>query len=363
MKFSVIVAFNNRYELMTHFLESLAKNVDFSDGELVLISDQCKDIHALRYVGQMALKHPWINFISLDQATGYAKANNIAVQHSHGNILVFINSDVFPESGAINALVEYTIEKNVGAAQGKLIFPQNGQVQSTGHLFWRYRNAHVYTNCRKEEPLVCQSGLRQALTSAFTAIPRKVFDSVGGFDEIYYNAYEGMELTLKITLSGGTCVYYADAEASHAVGGSRSNMKFDDNTPAHIFWHRWGDQIKDDLPSYIMPQITADMEREIYYLMNGSSLLDWGKVLKELKLRTAGSYDLPSRFCSSINLYYDLPHMALDAPQPYLFVVDSLSALKGNRNWAEHRQSPKDLVLDGHGVLSPLRVLVGLPPV
>lgn len=223
-----------------------------------------------------------------------------------------------------------------------------------------YHNTHIYAGCAQSDPLVQQSGIRQAITTAFCAIPRYLFELHSGFDEIYYNAYEGMELTLKISKAGKRCTYCANAVAFHAVGGSRNHMEFDNSIPGHIFWHRWKDKIHDDIQDYLSPQVTPLMRERTYFLMQGSSIPGWDKILQSLKLNYSEEFMLPSRFSKQIDLYRDLPFSALDSPQPYLFTVDSLSDIQGNQNWTMVRNHSQDIVMDTHGRICSMKKLNGL---
>lgn len=358
MKFSVVVAFDNEYELMTNFVENLILTTDFSEGELVLVADGCRDRDALSYLHEKAKQFKHIKLIKLEQRNGYSKANNIGVHNSCGEILVFLNSDVFPTHNSVNALVRHIQDcTKIGATQGKLIYPQNGLVQSTGHLFFGYKNAHVYTGCESEDPLVQQSGTRQALTTAFCAMPQSIFWEMGGFDEIYYNAYEGMELTLKVSHSGRDCSYFANAVAFHAVGGSRNNLNFDDSLPGHIFWNRWKKSIHTDIQTYLTPQITSKMQENTYFLIQGSSIPGWQEIIHGVGLQSVGEVELQTRFSTRIDLYRSLPYAALLHPQPYLFVVDELSRIQANQNWARVRNNPRDLVIDAHGLVRTLNTV------
>lgn len=361
MKFSVIVAFDNQYELMSNFVENLAMNTDFSEGELLLVADGCRDRNTLLYLQEKANQHKWLRLIELERRCGYSKANNFGVRESSGEILVFLNSDVLPTKGSVNALVRHVqFCAKIGAAQGKLIFPQNGLIQSTGHLFFGYKNAHVYTGCECDDPLVQLSNTRQALTTAFCAIPRDVFWEHGGFDEIYYNAYEGMELTLKISNSGKICSYFANASAFHVVGGSRDNLDFDDNVSGHIFWERWKTTIRTDIQEYLVPQITDEIRKNTYFYVQGSSFPNWKEVICATGLQLTGNLELQGRFSAQINLYQNLPYAALLHPQPYLFVVDALSCIQGNQNWAKVRNNPRDIVIDAHGLIRTLDRVTGV---
>lgn len=359
MNFSIIVPFNNTYELMTHFIENLILHTDFSQGELVLISDACKDRDTLLYLFEKAKHLPYIQIIELQHQSGYSKANNIGVHACNGKVLVFLNSDVFPTHGSVNELVHYVeTHPEVGAVQGKLVYPQNGLIQSTGHLFFEYTNRHIYTGCSSDHPMAQHSASRQALTTAFCAMPKNLFYELGGFDEVYYNAYEGMELTLRVSHSGKNCLYFADAVAFHAVGGTRDYIDFDDSIPGHIFWERWKKTIRTDIHKYLAAQITNEMLENTYFLIQGSSIPGWKEIIDKLGLRTSGQIELHTRFSKQIDLYRSLPYAALSHPQPYLFTVDELCRIQSNLNWAKIRNNPKDLVIDSHGLVQNLHTVV-----
>lgn len=280
---------------------------------------------------------------------GYGKANNIAVDNSHGDILVFINSDVFPIQGSIQMLVSY-LENNistVGAVQGLLIYPQNNKVQSTGHLFIDLQNAHVYQNCDIEKDIIKKEGSRQALTSAFCAISRSVFMRNGKFNEYYYNAYEGFELTLKITLSGLKCMYYPEAIAYHISGGTRNEMDICETQQGKYFIQNWGNSIATDIDQYIFPQLNEDLKKRMYSVIVLSQLTGWEQILKKLAFNINGNIYRPCY--GEINLYQLFPYSFLDFGGNYLFIVDSIKNISNNYNWIKNRRNPYDIVIDSHG--------------
>lgn len=361
MKYSIITTFNNSYALMSNFVEHLLLNVDQRDGELILYSDGCKDIETLNYLKKKDIAFPWIKlYLSPDQE-GYSIANNRAVQMSCGDILVFMNSDVLPQKGSVERLVDIVASMPYPcAAQGRLVFPQNMLIQSTGHLFCGCYNSHIYAGKRYDDPIVLQGGLRQALTTAFCAVPRTVFLGHGGFDELYYNAYEGMELTLKITHSGGKCLYCPDCIAYHITGATRHTLQFDNEMSGRYFWSTWKERVVSDLAFYLRPQITKDMQAQIYFHIECGGILEWNDILAVIGVSTSGSLKLEDRFTNTINLYRSLPFSALQYPGPYLFTVNDIASLQGNRNWVAVRHNGDDLVLDGHGNVTYLTSLVGV---
>lgn len=359
MRYSIIVALDNNYALINNFIENLLLTTAFkNDGELVIVSDACNNVETIKYLKSLSDKSFPIKVIYNEKKLGYGKSNNIAVDHSQGDILIFINSDVFPMAGSIQHLVSY-LEKNrstVGAVQGLLIYPQNNKVQSTGHLFIDLQNTHVYQNCNIEKDVVKRGGQRQALTSAFCAIPRNVFIENGKFNEYYYNAYEGFELTLKITLSGLNCMYYPEAVAYHIGGGTRDSMNICEIQQGKYFIQHWGNKIITDIERYILPQLSKEIQRRMYSVIVFSQLTGWEKIIENLGFNINGYiYHL---YSGKINLYQIFPYSFLDFGGNYLFIIDSIESISENYNWIKNRQNIHDVVIDSHGNVMKLQEFV-----
>lgn len=359
MRYSIIVALDNNFALTNNFIENLLITTEFkNDGELVIVSDNCNDIETIKYLKSLSDKPFPINVIYNENKLGYGKSNNIAVENSRGDILVFINSDVFPEKGSIQLLVSY-LEKNastVGAVQGLLVYPQNNKVQSTGHLFIDLQNEHVYQNCDIEKAVVKKEGSRQAITSAFCAIPRDIFIKNGKFNEYYYNAYEGFELTLKITLSGLSCIYYPEAMAYHIGGGTRSSMDICEIQQGKYFVQHWGNKIVTDIEQYILPQLNSAIRKRMYSVILFSQLTGWETVIENLGFNTNGYIYQPQG--GEINLYQLFPYYFLNFGGNFLFIIDSIKNMAGNYNWIRNRRNFSDIIIDSHGNVMALKEFV-----
>lgn len=350
VRYSIIVALDNKFELTNNFIENVLKTNDFfSEGELIIILDGCIDYKTIDYLKLIEKQYNNIKIIYNISKIGYGKSNNIAVKNSNGDILVFINSDVFPKPNSIPRLVEY-LEKNqdyVGAAQGLLIYPQNNKVQSTGHLFLDLQNMHVYQGKSIDDPIIYVKDTRQALTTAFCAIPRKVFFDNDMLNEYYYNAYEGFELTLKITLSGLKCMYCPEAIAYHISGGSRNKMDISETQQSKYFIHNWGKYIHTDIDKYIELQLKEDHLNRVYTEVNLSQLNGWNAIIQKLHFEINGEIRFP--IGNAIDLYQAFSYSFLTFSGDYLFIIDAFSNIKNNYNWIENRMNNKDIVIDSHG--------------
>lgn len=357
MKYSIIVALDNDFALTNNFIENLLKTTDIeNDGELVVVLDGCTDIKSIEYIRFLSKQKPYIKLIENDVRYGYGISNNIAVKNSSGDILIFINSDVFPVKGSIKMLAKY-LEDNqatVGAVQGLLIYPQNNTVQSTGHLFLDLQNKHIYQGKKATSSLIKKEGIRQAITTAFCAITKDVFFQNNMFNEYYYNAYEGFELTLKITLSGMKCMYYPKAIAYHIAGGSRNNLNILESQQGKYFIQNFGNKIKTDIDNYILPQLDEECFRNIYTVINLSQLKGWHNVLTKLKLKLNGEVCKPHY--GEANLYLLFPYSFLNYSGNYLFLVDSYKDILSNYNWFKNRSTNSDIIIDSHGNYEKIKV-------
>ena len=260
MKCSYIVAIDNSYSLITNFLEQLIDHVKKTD-EIIVIVDACNNIDTINYLKKNAERNSQIKLIFLEQKVGFGVANNIGVNNSTGETLIFINSDIFLENNCISNMLDLLwSDKKIGAVQPLLIYPQNSLVQSTGHVFSDYRSGQLFSMRRVDDPLIKKSGMRQALTMALCAVKKNVFLQLGGFDEYYYNSHEGLELTLKMSLSGYSCYYCAHAIAYHCTGGARAKVLYDSSKQKAHFYQKWTSKIQYDLSDYLAMQITSEIQ-------------------------------------------------------------------------------------------------------
>lgn len=359
MKYSIIVAVDNSFALINNFIENLIKTTDIEiDGELIIVLDGCTDYTTIEYLKSLKLKN--FHLLKNDVKLGYGVSNNKGAKISTGDYLVFINSDVFPTKNSISKLIEFidVNQPSVGAVQGLLIYPQNNKVQSTGHLFVGLQNYHVYQGKSLNDPFVLKRGERQALTTAFCVVPRFIFFENGMFNEYYYNAYEGFEFTLKLTIAGLTCCYYPEAVAYHITGSTRTNMNIYDVPQGKYFIHNFGSKIIPDVEDYIAPQLTPIMKNRIYTIINLSIHPEWNDIIEHQNIKTNGNIGIHCNDLTEANLYHLLPYSSLDFQGDYLFLVNSLKQISMNFNWIANRASEFDMIMDSHGNVERLKAFI-----
>lgn len=351
MKVSIIVAIDTPFELNNNFIENLLLSIHNLIYEVIIVIDGCENVRTIDYLRQKAEQNSHIKIIHLTEKVGYGVANNLAVENSRYDNLLFINNDVFPENDAIELLVKYLDDNSnnkVRVVQGLLIYPQTNRVQSTGHIFHDFYNTHALEGVSVSNELANTTQERQALTSAFYTMKRQTFIDYGGFDEYYFNAWEAMELSLKIHLNGFRCIFFPNAKAFHTRGGGRSLIAYRNDQQSAYFWSKWGLKIKNDLSTILKKQLTQELLGNIFLVINCSLIKGGEELLEELKIKTSDVIKVYPKQLNSIEFFNSLPYSIITYPSNLLFLCDTISVLSSNKRWFSLREH-SDWIIDFSG--------------
>ncbi|KAB7613635.1 glycosyltransferase family 2 protein [Amylibacter sp. SFDW26] len=357
MSISVVVSILNAPALTANFLSRLAELRANEEFEVVLVCDGDQNIGTQQVIGTYhgSLK-PTV--VVNEETLGYGAANNRGVEAATGDVLVFMNTDVFPEETAITKLAK-TLNDNadIGIVQALLIYPQNGKVQSCGHIFGPFFNRHALMGRPSSSQIVQRPSDRQALTSAFYAMRSSDFQRLGGFDTIYLNSHEGMELSLRVHLDGMRCFYNPTCRGFHVQGSSRQHMSIDERQQLAIFWSRWHDKIQRDLDDLLALQLTERLRTQHYLVINSSTNLLWQSSLDALGVQTEIIAETALRGHSLVLQDTLVPDIK-KARRPMLFLTDHFSHISKNLVWFSERPEQEDLVFDCHGNVIRIRELL-----
>lgn len=342
---SFIISIDSTFEMADNFFDRFLKNQYVQQNEVVVIVDgnYNNKIHTL--LTEISKSNNNVTVLYSDKV-GYGKANNLAVRHAHGEILFFINNDIFAEDDCFEKM-STAIESGVAdCVQPLLIYPQTNLVQCAGTFFGPYFKDHLFDGNKSSSKIVRESGPRQALTSALYALPRALFYDLGGFNEFYYNKLEGFELSYKIHLNGLKCWYLADAVAWHSRGGGRNQYTFDFRQQEAYFWCHYGHSVKPDIAHYINRQMTVEMAENRYYPITMSQVRSWDEILQATKLRYSSFVEMPWIGTDVFNLWNIFPSSLLNSPMPILLIVENIRFLRSNRFWFETRGNKEDIAID-----------------
>lgn len=348
MKASIIVALDSNLNFTENFLYFLCKYQTIQDYELIFTSDGNNDINYEKSIKKYFNE----NYIYIEHKTklGYGVVNNIAARYATTDILIFMNADIILQANCLENLICSFKQEKIQAVQPLLIYPQTMRVQSTGHVFCKYYNTHMYENRNINDSIVNQPGLRKAFTTALCAIYKDIFFKHGGFDEYYFNAWEGMELGLKISNSGGYCYYSPEAKAFHIRGGGRGQYKIDETPQTAFFWSKWGKAINENLSDVINAQVESNDKNLQFILLNFSCIRDFQYIMDKLSL------DIVECLCftelagySKIEFFKTLPYSLLNIEYNIIYLANNFSSIISNSLWFDLRNTYNDIIIDLSG--------------
>lgn len=350
MMVSFIISIDTTYEMADNFFTLFFSHYFVKQSEVIIVVDGNYNlqIHSMLNTIKDSEKNVKVIYLS---KSGYGKANNIGVQHSTGEYLFFINTDIFIEEGCFEKMYDVLHNEIADCVQPLLIYPQSNLVQSAGTFFGPYFKDHLFDGNKIDSSIVNQDGPRQALTSALYAMKRSVFEMFNGFDEFYYNKLESFELSYKIHLSGKVCWYLSSARAWHSRGGGRNLYSFDFRQQEAYFWGRFGNRIKPDITDYLKMQMYEDMQNNYYYTIIVSQIRSWKEILHTTGIKSSTLFEMPWIGPGNFNLWDIFPNTILKSPSPLLLIVENIKYLRSNKYWFEIRNNPNDIAMDRYANL------------
>lgn len=163
---------------------------------------------------------PGLRYHRRDCNGGFIAACNDGAALARGAVLVFLNNDTIPQPGWLDALLDTFSQYPRAGLVGAQLRDLDGRLQEAGGVVfadgsaWNYGRGGVAADPRF-------AYLRDAdyLSGAAIAIPRAVFQSLGGFDPIYAPAYyEDTDLAFRLRAAGWRVLYQPAAVVVHIEG-------------------------------------------------------------------------------------------------------------------------------------------------
>jgi GT2 family glycosyltransferase/glycosyltransferase involved in cell wall biosynthesis len=151
---------------------------------------------------------------------GFVAACNEGAAIARGDLLVFLNNDTVPQPGWLDALLAtFSQDPGTGLAGSQLLYP-DGRLQEAGAVVFQDGTAWNYGRfASPADPRYAYVREADYASAAAIAIPRALFDRVGGFDARYAPAYyEDTDLAFKVRAAGRRVVYQPASRVVHDEG-------------------------------------------------------------------------------------------------------------------------------------------------
>jgi len=169
---------------------------------------------------------------------GFAKANNIAIQHTNGKYILLLNPDTELIGSCLPKLIAFMENNpNVSAAGCKILYP-DGRIQiSCGNLptftsaFWGgqtinilfkkfFPNRNFFGACGIIQEALDTQHEVETLLGACVILRKEVLEKLGLFDDNMFMYFEECDLFYRIKKAGGKIMYIPDPTIIHHAGGS-----------------------------------------------------------------------------------------------------------------------------------------------
>ena len=229
---SVIIVVWNAKSYVLECLESLREHCRHAYGEVIVVDNASTD-------GTPELIErcfPEFRLIRNDENLGFAKANNIGIQHSRGEFVCLINSDVKFTSDCFTPMLKYLSEHPDVSMLGPQSLWPNGEVRrSTMHFPTVWNSFCRALGLHRIFKVPIFSGLEtggfdhrstrpvQVLVGWFVAVRRSAINRVGLLDTQFFIYGEDVDWCYRFHMCREKVVFFAGAQAIHYGGASSSN--------------------------------------------------------------------------------------------------------------------------------------------
>lgn len=301
MKTSIIIPVYNNLEYTKKCLLALRKNTNLDQIEIIIVNNASTD-STKGYLDSL----DFINVTHNNINRNFAGANNQGAKAAKGEILIFLNNDTEVHENWLEPLIrDIGEDSKIGAIGTKLLFP-DGTIQHAGVVISPDKTPrHIYYQANPDELWVNKKREFQVVTAACIAIPKKVFNEVGGFDEKFVNGLEDVDLCLKIKKAGYKVIYEPKSVITHHESVSPGRFKHNKGN-ADLYMSRWKNTKSDE---------------HGYYKEDGKS---WLWILgQDLRSMSYGPNEYGTRplYVSILRWYY-IPYHKIKTILTYLFKGD-----------------------------------------
>lgn len=212
---SIVIPCYNEYWVTIRCLASVLEHTHIPYE--VIIADDCSSDETATITERVS------GIVHIRHATNqrFLRNCNSAATHARGDYLLLLNNDTTVTPGWLAELLKPFADPQVGIVGPKLLFP-NGSLQEAGGIVWADGSGWNYG--RADDPARPQYNfVRETdyISGAALLIPLPLWQSLGGFDELFAPAYyEDTDLCFQVRAAGYKVVYQPSATVVHYEGVS-----------------------------------------------------------------------------------------------------------------------------------------------
>jgi len=223
---SIIIPTRDLSKTLDKCLSSIYEKTIYKNFEVIVVNNGSSEKETFELFDRYKKEYKNFKVINVDGEFNYSKINNIAVEKSKGEYLLFLNNDTEVITPTwINSMVGYAMQKHIGAVGVKLLYPDD-TVQHGGVILGIDETArHAFLHTPRDSygyygRLLVPYNY-SAVTAACMMVSRKKFNEVGKFNEELKVAFNDVELNLKLLKKKYYNVFLPQVELYHYESKSR----------------------------------------------------------------------------------------------------------------------------------------------
>ncbi|MDH3312850.1 MAG: glycosyltransferase family 2 protein [Nitrosopumilus sp.] len=226
-KVSIIIPTKDNIRVLKRCIKSLKEKTNYKNWELIIIDNNSKNKETLDYLNNLPYE-----VLEFNENFNFSKMNNLAVQKTNGDFLLFMNDDVAAiDPTWLHELVSIGIQSNIGVVGPKLLFSDN-TIQHAGMVFLPtgagfHPFQRISSNGKSYHGLSNLLRDCSAVTGACLLIKKNIFDEVSGYDPDFDLYYGDSDLCLKVREKGYDVVYTPYTKLLH--DGSTKTKEISDS--------------------------------------------------------------------------------------------------------------------------------------
>ena len=252
---SIVIPVFNQFDHTLECLRALAEHPPAAAVEIIVVDDGSSD--ATR---DALPRIDGLRTLQRESNGGFIAACNDGAAAAKGEYLVFLNNDTVPQPGWLDALLATFAEHpRAGLVGAQLLYP-DGRLQEAGGVV--FRDGSGWNHGRfgaAEAPRHAFVRDVDYCSGAAIAIPRALFERLGGFDTRYAPAYyEDTDLAFAVRAAGLRTLYQPGARVLH-LEGATSGTDVTVGPKSHqlrnqsVFAAKWQAELSRQLPAGSLP--------------------------------------------------------------------------------------------------------------
>lgn len=233
----IIVSYNVR-EFLYQTINSVQRSLQGISSEIIVVDNASWDGSA----AMVQKDFPEVNLISNTTNVGFAKANNLAIDESQGEYLIFLNPDTIVQEDTFQTLLDFFSQHPKAGVVGCKILNPDGSLQLScrrsiptpwvgftklvglsklfpkSKLFGKYNLTYLNPDEITEV---------EAISGSFMMTSRTIINHVGRFDDRFFMYGEDLDLCHRVYNAGWKIYYVPTTQIIHYKGSSSTEAQFD----------------------------------------------------------------------------------------------------------------------------------------